>query len=150
MDNQEQRQAVIKEAREWIRTPYHSNARLKGIGCDCLTILSGVWENVSLIERAEIPNYSPQFMLNRSDELYMTGLLKYTKEVDGPAPGRIALWKFGRCFSHAAIVIDWPLVIHAYVNCSVQEEDVSKCDWLMKMKDGSPRPLKFFDFWEGR
>ena len=147
MTEQEQRALVCKIAAEYIGTPYHPCARVKGHGVDCLTLLSGVWEDAGLIARADIPHYSPQFMLHRSDELYLTGLLKYTHEVTTPQPGDIALWKFGRCFSHAAIITDWPHIIHAYVNNKVQREDVSKAKWLSTMKDGSPRPMKFFSWW---
>ena len=148
MNEQEQRLAVIKEAKEFIGTPYHSNARVKGKngGVDCLTILSGVFENVGLIPRVSIPHYSPQFMLNRHDELYMTGLMEYCHEVSTPLMGDIALWKFGRCFSHAAIVIDWPNIIHAYVNASVKEDNVDKCVWLKQLGTGL-RPVKYFSFW---
>ena len=149
MTEQEQRAAVIKEALEWVGTPYHAEAKVKGRkgGCDCLTILEGVFRNVGLVTNADIPHYSPQFMLNRSDELYLTGLLQYTREVTTPQPADIALWKFGRCFSHAAIVIEWPRIIHAYVGCAVQEDNVNSCVWLQKMNDGKPRPVKYFSYW---
>jgi len=37
------RDAIVAEARSWIGTPYHHQASLKGIGCDCLGLLRGVW-----------------------------------------------------------------------------------------------------------
>ncbi len=143
-----ERKKITDIARTWLKTPYHSNAMIKGIGCDCLTILAGVFDEAGLVIKPPIPKYSPQFMLNRSDELYMSGLLEYTKEVSDPLPGDIAMWKFGRCFSHAGIVIRWPIIIHAYVGRTVQEEDVSKADWLNFMPNGKdPRPRKFFSYW---
>jgi cell wall-associated NlpC family hydrolase len=45
----------------------------------------------------------------------MEGLLGYTREIEGPPqPGDIALFKFGRVFSHGAVVVAWPRLIHAY------------------------------------
>ncbi len=146
MTEQEQRELIVKTAKEYLRTPYHPAGRVKGVGVDCLTILSCVWEDAGLLPRVPIPHYSPEFMLHRSDEQYMTGLLNYTHEVETPQPGDIALWKFGRCFSHAAIVVEWPLVIHAYVGRTVQYEDVEKAEWLSKI-GSNPRPVKFFSFW---
>ncbi len=35
------------------------------------------------------------------------GIRQYAVEVTEPAPGNIALWKFGRIYSHAAIITDW-------------------------------------------
>ena len=45
----------------------------------------------------------------------LRALLAYAREIPvPPAPGDIALFKFGRVFSHGAIVIEWPRLIHAY------------------------------------
>jgi cell wall-associated NlpC family hydrolase len=30
-------------------------------------------------------------------------------------PADFIVFKFGRTFSHGAIVVDWPLIIHAYI-----------------------------------
>jgi cell wall-associated NlpC family hydrolase len=30
------REAVIAEARTWLGTPWHHQASLKGVGCDCI------------------------------------------------------------------------------------------------------------------
>lgn len=38
------RQAVIDEARTWIDTPFHHQAALKGVGCDCGGLVRGVGE----------------------------------------------------------------------------------------------------------
>ena len=33
---------VVAEARRWIGTPYHHQARLRGVGCDCAGLIIGV------------------------------------------------------------------------------------------------------------
>lgn len=38
------RQAVIAEARQWIGTPYRHQGRARGVGCDCLGLVLGVWK----------------------------------------------------------------------------------------------------------
>ncbi len=37
------REAIVASARSWIGTPYIHQASLKGIGCDCLGLLRGIW-----------------------------------------------------------------------------------------------------------
>ncbi len=65
-----------------------------------------------LIHQVEVPKYSHQWHLHRSEELYLNGLLGHTHEIEGPPlPGDIVLWKFGRCYSHGAIVVEWPTII---------------------------------------
>ncbi|WP_048649127.1 NlpC/P60 family protein [Nitratireductor soli] len=35
--------AVVAEALSWVGTPYRHQASRKGVGCDCLGLLRGVW-----------------------------------------------------------------------------------------------------------
>ncbi|HEX3747586.1 MAG TPA: hypothetical protein VHW09_26810 [Bryobacteraceae bacterium] len=145
-----ERQRAIRIARSWIGTPYHTGARVKGQGADCITLLAGIFEEAALVPRIEIPTYSPQWHLHHSAERYLEGLLKYTKEIPGPPkPGDIALWKFGRCFSHGAIVIAWPQVMHAYVGSSCRYENAETAQWLKFMGEerGKLRPVRFFSIW---
>ena len=119
MQEIEQRQRVVSVARSWLGTPYHSGGRKKGHGADCLTIIAEIFTEAGLVPRIEIPYYPHDWHLHHSAERYLEGLLKYTREIQGPPrPGDIALWKFGRGFSHGAIVIQWPQIIHAYAGSS--------------------------------
>jgi NlpC/P60 family putative phage cell wall peptidase len=45
-------------ARAWLGTPYHDQASLKGVGCDCLGLARGVWREVVGPEPFPIPPYS--------------------------------------------------------------------------------------------
>src|SRR5690606_7018860 len=49
---------VIAVARSWLGTPYHDQASLKGVGCDCLGLARGVWREVVGPEPFPIPPYS--------------------------------------------------------------------------------------------
>ena len=39
---------IVREAREWIGTPYHHQARVKGAGCDCVGLFIGIGESVGI------------------------------------------------------------------------------------------------------
>lgn len=143
----EQRQRIVTIAHSWLGTPYHCQGRVKGVGVDCLTVLAEVFAEAKLIASVEIPHYPQDFMLHRDTERYLTGLLHYAAEIDGPPqPGDIALWKFGRCFSHGAIVVAWPVIIHAYVGRGCVIEDASSASYLA-MAGKAERPVKFFSYW---
>lgn len=112
------RQAVVLEARAWLRTPYHHQARVKGVGVDCAQILIAVYGHCGLLsvealQELEQLHYSPQWHLHRSEELYLAWLDRYAKATVTPAAGDVAIWRFGRTFSHAGILVDDRLVIHA-------------------------------------
>ena len=46
---------VIAAARSWLGTPYHDQAILRGVGCDCLGLARGVWREVVGPEPFPIP-----------------------------------------------------------------------------------------------
>jgi cell wall-associated NlpC family hydrolase len=108
------RAAVVAEAQEWIGTPFHHHARVKGAGVDCLHLLAEVYERCGLIGHVEPGYYPADIMLHQGDERFFQGLLGYGREIEGPPePGDVALFKYGRIFSHGTIVVAWPRVIHA-------------------------------------
>jgi NlpC/P60 family putative phage cell wall peptidase len=132
------RATVVAEALTWIGTPFHHAARVKGAGVDCLMLLAEVYERAGIAPHVEPPFYVPDWHLHRDAERYMEGLLAYAQPIDGPPlPGDIALFRFGRTFSHGAIVIEWPRLIHAYWAIGVVWGDAT----LHPLKD---RPVRFF------
>ena len=53
---------IVKATRRWIGTPYHDQASVRGVGCDCLGLLRGVWRDVvgpePLDDTRSVPPYS--------------------------------------------------------------------------------------------
>jgi NlpC/P60 family putative phage cell wall peptidase len=109
------RAAVVAEAIAWLGTPYHHRARLKGVGVDCAQLVLGVYAGAGLIEAFDTGDYPPDWHLHRAGERYIGVISTLAAEID-PADVQAAdvlLFKFGRAFSHGAIVTDWPQVVHA-------------------------------------
>ena len=130
---------VIREALSWERTPYHHRARLKGVGVDCAMYPAAVYETVGLIPHLS-PDYSPQWMLHHDEEQYLGWVTPYAREIERAAvgPGDFAIWKFGRTFSHGAIVINPPEVIHALAGTGVVRGNMDRDE------DLRTRPVRFF------
>jgi NlpC/P60 family putative phage cell wall peptidase len=121
------RQAVLDEAARWLGTPYHHMGRVRGAGADCLTLLAEVYQHAGVVPPIEVPFYPPDWNLHRDTERYVEGVRGYAKEIEGPpAPGDVALFRFGRCFAHGAIVTLWPRLIHAYVGLGVVAGDAAQ------------------------
>ena len=55
------RSTIVAETRGWIGTPYRHQASLKGIGCDCLGLVRGVWRAVIGEEPERAPAYAPDW-----------------------------------------------------------------------------------------
>lgn len=133
------RLAVIQEAEGWLRTPYHHMGRAKAGGTDCLMLLAGVYETAGVIPHIDIPFYPPDWNLHRDAERYLDGLMQYAKEIAGPPrTADVALFKFGRCFAHGAIVVAWPRLIHAWWNAGVVYGDADQPPL-------NGRAIRFFD-----
>ena len=82
--------------------------------------------------------------MHRDAERYMEGLLQYAHEIDGPPePGDVALFRFGRCYSHGAIVVEWPRLIHAYW-------DVGRRLGKRRAGAAARPPVRFFSPFEAR
>ena len=119
------RAAIVAEALSWERTPYHGHQRVKGLAVDCAQLPIAVYSNVGIIPPIE-PEYSQQWMTHRDEELYIDQILEFSREI---LPGKVQagdliVWKFGRTFSHSAIVIEPPIVIHA----TAAARAVVRCD----------------------
>jgi cell wall-associated NlpC family hydrolase len=139
-----QRAAVLAEARTWIGTPYHHMGRVKGAGVDCATLLMEVFARAGVIAPATVDFYPPDWHLHRSVERYLGELLKYGREIEGaPQPADVLVVKFGRVFSHGAIVVQWPVVIHAMLQHPVSYADALREAHFTDPKGGL-RPMRFF------
>ena len=112
--------ALIAEALSWEGTPWHHQAAIKGAGVDCAMFLLRCYQAVGAVDSAYDPRpYPRDWHLHRSEERFAAEILKHARRVRKPRPGDLALYKFGRCHSHGAIVVAWPIIIHSYVSRGV-------------------------------
>lgn len=114
---EQERTSVIAEARTWAGTPYHSNAAIKGAGADCALMPLAVYRAcLPRLAALPIPEYVEQWHLHRGEELYLQYVLALgARQIESPEPGDFALFKQGRLFSHGAVVLAWPQIIHAVI-----------------------------------
>lgn len=124
-----QRVAIVAEAQSWINTPFAHQGKVKGAGVDCGQLIAAVYETVLDWSPFDFGNYPKAWMLHRDEdaEFYLGIVKQHCVETREPLPGDIALFKYGRAYSHGAIVKSWPLVIHADARVrKVVLEDASK------------------------
>src|ERR1035437_3278475 len=109
------RSAIVAEAKSWLGTSYHHQGAVKSVGVDCVRLLIKVYQAFGLVPFDLDPRpYVPDWHMHRGEERYLDGVLKYGHPVDVPQPGDIAVYRFGRTYSHGGIVIGWPVIIHAH------------------------------------
>lgn len=117
---------AVDEALTWLGTPYHHQGRVKGVGVDCGTLICEVYEKVGLMDYLDPRPYPPDWHMHQMGEQYLEHIKSVCFEVNEPQPGDIVLYKIGKCVSHGAIVIEWPTIIHSYINLGVIIQDGTK------------------------
>jgi NlpC/P60 family putative phage cell wall peptidase len=131
------RQHVVAETRSWIGTPYRHQASLKGVGCDCLGLVRGVWRAVIGEEPERAPPYAPDWAEAASGEPLADAAARHLVSIDlapsGPSsasgggagcgPGDVLLfrWRANLPAKHAAIVTAPDLMVHAHDGAAVTE-----------------------------
>lgn len=117
--------AIVSEARAWIGTPYLHQASLKGIGCDCLGLVRGVWRAVYGDEPERAPPYAPDWAEASGGEPLAEAAARHLAPValDAIAPGDVLLfrWRAYLPAKHAAILTAPDKMVHAHDDAAVTE-----------------------------
>lgn len=116
---------VIDLARSWIGTPYRHQASLKGVGCDCLGLIRGVWRELSGKETEPVPPYAPDWAEAGGIETLAHAGRRHLIEVvpEQALPGDVLLfrWRPTLPAKHAGILATATTFIHAYDGTAVVE-----------------------------
>ncbi|HSZ73795.1 MAG TPA: hypothetical protein VK779_03165 [Rhizomicrobium sp.] len=130
---------IVRVARSWIGTPYLHQASLKGVACDCLGLLRGIWRELDGAEPQAIPAYSSDWAEATGEETLYDGLSHRAREIPHSeiAMGDIALFRMiaSSPAKHCGIVAEKNgrlTLIHARQNKRVSEE-VFSAFWKSKL-----------------
>ncbi|MFE1602109.1 NlpC/P60 family protein [Methylobacterium sp. ID0610] len=119
------RARVVGLARTWLGTPYHHQAALKGVGCDCLGLLRGVYAEFYGHAPEEPPPYTPSWAEDHGAETLRDAARRHLAEIPIPdaQAGDVLLfrWRERLPAKHCAILSDRDRMIHAYDGHAVLE-----------------------------
>jgi NlpC/P60 family putative phage cell wall peptidase len=119
---------VIAEARLWLGTPYLHQSCKRGIGCDCIGLVRGVYGAI-YGEVPPVPPYTGDWGDSDKNEWLMQSALEYLDPVDEGQPGDVVAvrWRDGTVAKHCMILSYDNKAIHAYQRQPVNEFHLS--DW---------------------
>jgi len=118
---------VLEIARTWIGTPYKHQASLKGVGCDCIGLIVGVWRELygGTPQDFEMPPYTAFWAEETGRELMVQIGAQYLIPVSlaDMIPGDVVMFKMVThgMTKHAGILSENNKLIHAYSRHDVME-----------------------------
>jgi NlpC/P60 family putative phage cell wall peptidase len=117
---------IVSAARSWLGTPYHDQASLKGVGCDCLGLIRGVWRETVGPEPFAMPPYSRDWgeVAQREPILNLAQTVMVEVPVGQRSPGTVLVFRMrpGAVAKHLGILTTPDRFIHAYERIGVLEE----------------------------
>lgn len=110
--------AIIAEAMTWLGTPYRHQGSRKGVGCDCLGLVRGVWREVYGEEPERPGPYSADWAEAGGEDRLLEAARRYCLEKPAAemAAGDLLVfrWRAGVPAKHVGILIGPDRFIHAY------------------------------------
>jgi len=115
---------ILNAAVGWIGTPYRHQASLKGVGCDCLGLIRGIWREIYGEEPEDPGPYTPDWAERSGIERLAEASLRHfgAPIAHGEQrPGDVLLFRFrpGTAAKHLGILAGEGRFIHAYEQAGV-------------------------------
>lgn len=117
------RARVLASARSFIGTPYRHQGSRKGVGCDCLGLVRGVWRELYGAEPEQPGAYTPDWAERGGGEPMIEAACRHFRPLAAAdaLPGDLLLfrWRAGTIAKHCGILDDGARLIHAYEGAAV-------------------------------
>ncbi|MGI8399153.1 NlpC/P60 family protein [Agrobacterium sp. 16-172Ci] len=115
---------VLALAEGWIGTPYRHQASLKGVGCDCLGLIRGIWRDLYGHEPELPPPYAPDWAERGGEDRLMAAAKRHFPAVSGLEEARsgdllLFRWRADAAAKHLGILAGSQHFIHAYEQAAV-------------------------------
>jgi len=115
-------EAVAAEALAWVGTPYRHQGACKGIGCDCLGLVRGVWRAVYGLDLEHPGPYAADWSEAGEGDRLAEAACRYfrQKDIATLAAGDLLLfrWRPHWPARHLGIAVGTDEFVHAYEGAS--------------------------------
>ena len=132
------RNEIIAEAREWEGTRWEHQKAMKGVACDCIGLIRGVYKELTGLEMPDVIDYPQTAFFYCRDERLYPELQKYLPEITvaEAQPGDILTFGMRTHFPdhHLGILLDGGLFIHACGDAGIQKTIITSFDALWQAR----------------
>jgi NlpC/P60 family putative phage cell wall peptidase len=120
---------IVALARTWLGTPYHHQASLRGVGCDCIGLVRGIYRELYGREAERVPGYTRDWAEASGIETLIEAGRRHLIEI-APAdaqPGDVLVFRYrgGSVAKHVGILATADSMIHAMDGAAVCEVALS-------------------------
>ncbi|SJZ64882.1 NlpC/P60 family protein [Consotaella salsifontis] len=113
----------------FLGTPYRHQGSRKGVGCDCVGLVRGVWRELYGEEPERPGPYSPDWAETGTADRLIEAARRYLVErpLETAEPGDVAIfrWKRYALAKHCGILDEGGRLIHAYEGAAVVSSPLS-------------------------
>ena len=119
------RTRIIALARDWLGTPYHHQASLRGVGTDCVGFVRGIYRELHGMEAEALPAYTRDWAEGSGRETLLEAARRHLVEIApfDARPGDVLVfrWRRNTLAKHCAIFSAPTAMIHALEGAPVTE-----------------------------
>ncbi len=116
---------IVAIARDWLGTPYHHGASLRGAGTDCLGLVRGIWRELHGSEPEPVEPYSGDWAEATGEERMLQVACRHLieRKVSEALPGDVLVFRLrpGVVAKHTGILAPAGRMIHAQESVPVAE-----------------------------
>lgn len=115
---------VVQLAEGWIGTPYRHQGASKGVGCDCIGLIRGIWRELHGVEPELPPPYAADWAERGGEDRLVAAAVRLfgpAHDLSAAEPGDLLLfrWRPDCAAKHAGILAGPAHLIHAYEQSAV-------------------------------
>ena len=136
-------EAVIALAQTWAGTPYRHQGAAKGVGCDCLGLIRGVWRELYGAEPQPLQPYAMDWAEVSAGDPLLDAARRHFRAATELEPGTLMLfrWKADLPAKHCGIYLGENRFLHAYERHCVMASPLVP-QWRRKIAGLFKFPLK--------
>jgi len=110
--------AILAEAMTWLGTPYRHQGSRRGVGCDCLGLVRGVWRAVYSVEPEQPGPYSADWAESGKGDPLLDAANRHCvrRSLGDERPGDLIVfrWRANHAAKHLGILLPQDMFLHAY------------------------------------
>jgi len=107
------KERIIQLARSYVGTPYHHQARVPGVGIDCVGILVCIVREIGIVPAEWDYN---NYLSEAQDDALLDILNQYLVTTASPESGDVLTFRMGRWPHHVAVLSGENTIIHSYAS----------------------------------